>query len=127
MGENEDIGITLDPSKSHLHIGEFSDNFSELYFNLMTDNLDLVFSNECPNDYVFSPRTRARAQAELQMILCGSHQLQRTSVRIHASHQPVRPPCRWFVLLQKREKLLPSKRIKASLLDASTLQPTLSV
>ena len=41
--ENEDIQITLHTSKTHLHVGEVSDNFSELYFIIMTDNLDLAF------------------------------------------------------------------------------------
>lgn len=43
LDDNEDIGIPLDTSKNHLHVGEFSDNFSELYINITTDNLDLAF------------------------------------------------------------------------------------
>lgn len=75
LEEKEHLRVPLDSSKNHLHIRHFSDNLSELHFNIMTDNLDLTFYNYCPNSYAFFPNMLAHAQAGVNVMFRPSCQL----------------------------------------------------
>lgn len=129
MEEKEDFRVPLGSSKDHLHIGHFSDNLSELHFNIMTDNLDLTFYNYCPNSYAFLPNMPAHAQAGVSARAGWGRRdvpsflpALEGSVCSHA-HRPrarIVPP-------QNKETSLPPKGVQNLGRTASTLRPALSV